>query len=232
MSDKRELADEVVKYIQSGMSDTSLSEKFKLSFEELQQTLATLVDTGVLEPVDSKFFEPPKRRIKARLVVQDIRSGMTRNELLGKYELSPRMLQQTLRKLVDAKWLRPSDLRGDLYYQYCAEVPEHVREQVRFCLDFELEMYEKDRPEIRGRIIDIAEGGVGVIGMPAKVREIRTFVIYHEDFFEIDAFSFEAECRWVKGDRNGPEYVSGHRITAISEKDLEELRKLIHLLTM
>jgi hypothetical protein len=230
MDDRREMADEILKYIQSGMDSDHLSDKFKSSYEELQNVVGELVDAGLLEPVDALSVAPSKRAINAKEIAKDIRSGMARSELITKYQLTPRMLQSALKKLVHAKKLSPSELSGDLSYQYRAESPEKVRGEARFCLDFDLPIFEKGYHEIRGRIVDISERGVGVVGPSARVGEIRHFVVHHEDFFEIEPFSFEAECRWTKGEQDRLESLSGYRIIRISDKDLDELRKLIRLL--
>ena len=50
------------------------------------------------------------RTIKVKELVKDIRSGMDRSELIGKYEMSDRELSSTLKKLVEAKVLVISEL--------------------------------------------------------------------------------------------------------------------------
>ncbi len=44
----------------------------------------------------------PKRRIKAKPFLSDLRSGMRDEELMGKYSLSEKQLRKVFQKLVDA----------------------------------------------------------------------------------------------------------------------------------
>ncbi len=44
----------------------------------------------------------PRRKIKAKPLVSDLRNGMGDRELMGKYELSESQLQKLFQKLVDA----------------------------------------------------------------------------------------------------------------------------------
>jgi len=142
------------------------------------------------------------------------------------------MLQSALRKLVRAGYLKASELSDNLQFQLWAREPDKVRDEARFCLDFELPIVDRDDPSVSGRIVDLATRGVGVVGIPCQVHDRKRFEVFHEEFFQIDRFSFEAECRWTKKKRGAGEILSGYRITRIRNRDLEELHKLIHLLTL
>jgi hypothetical protein len=52
----------------------------------------------------------PKPKIKARNIVNDIRSHMTDPELMAKYDLSARGLQSAFIKLLDARAITQAEL--------------------------------------------------------------------------------------------------------------------------
>lgn len=52
----------------------------------------------------------PKRTIDSEMFVQDIRSGMTDDELARKYDLSARGLRRTFAKLIEAELISQADL--------------------------------------------------------------------------------------------------------------------------
>lgn len=51
-----------------------------------------------------------KRKIKARELVADIRSGMDDNAVMRKYALSPEQLDEVLEKLVEADFITSLEL--------------------------------------------------------------------------------------------------------------------------
>ena len=52
----------------------------------------------------------PKRKIKAKEIVNDIREGMSDSQLMEKHSLSSKGLQSVFRKLVDAKAITPREV--------------------------------------------------------------------------------------------------------------------------
>lgn len=228
----RDVANEIMLYIETGLTDVELSDKFKQSYEELQRTLSELVDGGILEATPTLPVAPRKRTIKAQNLVADIKSGVSPGELMTMHGLSQNMLRNALKKLIQANKLYASELSNELCGYLRSVPPERMREQARLCLDFELHLSLKGFTESCGTILDISEKGLGVKGYSTRVSDVVSFQISHEDFIEIAPFSFEAECRWTKTEDDPRDSLSGFRITAISDKDAEELRKLIQLLTL
>jgi hypothetical protein len=228
----RDVADEIKVYIETGLSNVELSDKFKQSYEELHRTLSELVDGGILEPAPALASTPRKRTIKVQSLVADIQAGSSPGELMIMHGLSQNMLRNALKKLIQANKLYASELSNELCGYLRSVPPERMREQARLCLDFELHLSLKGFTESCGTILDISEKGLGVKGYAAKVSDVVWFEISHEDFIEIAPFSFEAECRWTKTEADPRDSLSGFRITDISDKDAEELRKLIQLLTL
>jgi hypothetical protein len=172
-----------------------------------------------------------KRRVSMKDVVNDIRAGMADPELMTKYNLSARGLQRTFEKLVAAGAIAESEIEGrfpstadSLYFENMRELPRHY-------LVIPIPIYELGRPaDVPGKLRDVTEKGVGVIGVKAKVGETKVFAIYPNEFVTVSPFSFEAVCRWNEESGIG-DLMAGFEITRISDESLEKLRQLIEELT-
>ncbi len=151
---------------------------------------------------------------------------------MEKYSLSSHGLKKVLTQLTDTKMVDLSELPADLLTFFRAEVPADTRREERHGIDFDLPVWEARYPQIRGQVLDITERGIGILGLPAAIDEVKALVIYSEEFLEIEPFTVVAVCRWVKRAEDTGEYVSGFQVSKIHEEDLEELRKLIQLLTL
>jgi hypothetical protein len=222
----------IVDYLESGRKDDELSDRFGQSYEELQRTVAELMKCGLLPPIPGTSLKAPRQAVNAKQIVDDIRAGTPRQRLMELHSLSPLNLQKTLRKLVQTKRITVEEFSDDLQFYYQAEDPEKVRNDKRLYLDFELPVFKKGVEDFWGVIVDISEGGIGVKGQAPSVSERMSLEIHHEDFFEIEAVAFEAECQWSLEQGDPKESRSGFRIIGISDKDRGELRKLIRLLTL
>lgn len=93
-----------------------------------------------------------------------------------------------------------------------------------------LPIFDVDDPTIEGLVQDISENGVQVSGMKIKVGAKKTFIIQAEDNCGIKPFSFDAECRWVSPESEDEMSMAGFEIISISEKDLEELQRVLQTL--
>jgi len=69
---------------------------------------------------------PQKRALKAREVVNDIRSGMTDPELMEKNGLSAKGLQSLFRKLLEAKVITPAELEQRRSVYHDTEIIQQV----------------------------------------------------------------------------------------------------------
>lgn len=224
-------ARDVLKDIAAGMDSEGLMTKYQLSFKDLQNVYGHLMEAGLLELVDGSFEIPPIRRLSARRILRDIRSGMHPETIRDKYLLSPAQLQKTVDILLENNLVTADQLR-----QYAAGQIEDVgntvvRESERCYLDFELPIVDTGPPEIDGIVRDLSEKGVGIAGVPAQLGDVKTFLVFHDELVLVEPFMFEARCRWVARKEPRNEVVTGFQITHISEKDREELRKLIRLVT-
>ena len=213
------------------MDEKDLLERFCLSKPELEMLLAQLVDGGPVVKSEDQCETPPIRNIDAEALANDIRTGLDQAELMEKYGLSFSALCNTVNLLLEGSHLRRSDLaRMDTLIEEALD-PGATRKQERYYLDFHLPVVEVDGCRTEGRVRNLTEKGLGVTGLPAKVDETKTLLIRHEKFAVLKPFCFEARCRWVRHDRGHGETFAGFQITRISNEHLEQLKKMVRLLT-
>lgn len=169
----------------------------------------------------------PKRTIKARDIINDIRAGMTDSELMDKYRLSVKGLQSIFRKLEAANAIKPSELYGRFPSLDDSVEVDPVRREFREYLELSVPIYEVDHPEKIGAVRDISTKGIGARGIKASPGDVKSLEINPVNLFSIDPFSFEAVCRWVRRDGPDRDYVGAFEITDISEDNAARLQNLI-----
>jgi Mor family transcriptional regulator len=218
---------EVLQDIRSGMDDAAIRKKYNLSDRGLLNLYEKLTQAGLL----AHDFTTVTRRLNLVKILADVQAGLNESELMRKYELSEEALKQVSKKLLDARGKR-TRAQGP---ETCIIEPTDLLatgEFVRHDVDFELPVYEANRPEIHGMVRDISEEGVSVEGIEAKEGDLKTLVILGDEFGEVSSFEFEGYCRWCFADPTDATVVSGFAIHKISERDRLELRKLIRVLTV
>ncbi len=174
-----------------------------------------------------------KRKISAREVIFDTRKGMTNNDLMHKYGLSPRGLASVFKKLLAAHIILEEELEGRIPVVAADTVEvEKARAMSRNYPVVTLPVYDIDDITTDGQIMDITERGLQVLGLNALVGDRKSLLIQADDFADVYPFVFEAECRWVRSDPEIQAVVAGFEITNISDGGLQELRKLIPQLTL
>ncbi|MDQ7785730.1 MAG: PilZ domain-containing protein [Desulfomonilaceae bacterium] len=226
-------AREIVNDILSGLDDIALMEKYRLSSKGLHSLVNKLIAAGLLRRRDdTASSEDRRRRINGRQFVADLTSGMSESRLMRKYGLSPKTLQRVCSKLLASRNRSAREFQEEIPIDETTVVQANVRQVQRYYPDFVVPIYESASPEIQGRVRDISEEGVGVVGVEASTYEIKTFVVLGDPFGEVGSFEFEAECRWAKASDGQQRNVSGYRIVEIEEADLTRLRKLIHLIAL
>lgn len=173
----------------------------------------------------------PRRQINAREFIEDLRSGFSDEQLRKKYVLSPRGLESAYRKLIDAGLIDPTEI---LTAEFTSKLPTslvNLRLTSRDRLDFALPVFDESRPENMGTVRDIAEQGIGVLGLDTDTGELKRLIIPADEIFPVKSFAFSAKCRWVERDRNMEECASGFEIVEIPDEDAAQLRRLIDLLS-
>lgn len=171
-----------------------------------------------------------KRKISKNEIVQDIRSGMTNEELEAKYRVSSEKLISVFKKLVDLEALEPAELDGRAGWPPEFLKPQFIRSRPRQYVVFPLPIYDTDDLGEEGFVKDINESGMQVTGIKAKVGEAKSLLIQADQFADVYPFVFDAACRWYEtGDDQDS---AGFEITNITERSRNELQKLIHYLTL
>ncbi len=173
-----------------------------------------------------------KRRIKAKDIVNDIRAGLTNLQLRDKYHLSSQGLQSIFTKLADAKAVRDGELDGRTQTGDDTVGLDQKRVWSRNYVLVRLPVYGAENLTVEGQVRDITEKGLQVAGLSVIVGDCKTLVLQADDFADIHPFAFEAQCRWVRRETGHRETSAGFEIVDISEGALQELRKLIRVLTL
>lgn len=230
MSDLDSTVQSVFEDIRRGMNDKALMNKHKLSAEQLRCILAELDEGGFIVKIGEHYEIPCMRSITAGDIISDIRSGSNSFELMEKYGLTIQALANTVRLLIDGNHLSRADMAGrERLFQEVMD-PGSAREHRRYYLDFELPIVEAARGA-KGRVRDLTDKGLGIIGIPALMNDVKTFSIHHDKFALIKPFSFEARCCWANQKQSDAECVAGFEIIDISPEDLDELQKLVRMVT-
>ncbi len=183
---------------------------------------------------------PPERKVSVREIVEDLRlRRLTDTQLMEKYKVSARGLQSVFQKLVDRNAISPNEIDGRSPTYVDTITLEQRQNHQRHYLPQPVQIYENmdmvniyERKDLqnKGRVNDITEKGLGVVGLKVVVGEIKSFVIVADEFVDLDPFSFDAVCRWVNLEESG-EYASGFEVLKMTDRALQDLRKLIALLT-
>jgi hypothetical protein len=172
-----------------------------------------------------------QRTIKARVIVSDIRSGMTVTQLMEKYQVSLVKLHYIFRILshahaIDRKELEPlvsiPDERLDI---------GKTRRTHRHCVFVRLPIYDLDNLLQEGTVVDISEEGLQVSGFPFRAGDVRELLLQADHFADVYPFVMEAQYQWAF-ESPGGQITAGFKITSISEASREELRKVSRMLAL
>lgn len=174
---------------------------------------------------------PHRRVIKARDLIADIRAGLGKSALREKYRLSEKGFEKVCTQLVAAGAIAAYEV-PQMPSLHCSLIKgEAVRVHDRYYLDFNLPIYEQGKPDLVGGVRDITLEGVGVRGLEATEGDRKVLVIPRLEFGGYQPFSFVGVCRWSRKASLRSENFSGFKITRISEADLEQLGRLIGMVS-
>lgn len=172
-----------------------------------------------------------KRSVRQELFLDDLRSGMTDQQLMERYRLTPRGLGTVFRNLVNADLMSFRELiRRSTGQLNLPEMVAELRILSRKQLEFLIPITEWEKPENTGLVYDISDDGVGTRGLQVKTHEIKTLMIPADDYFKSDPIVFEGVCRWVKEHENRWESAAGFRVMRIERGSLSELQAIIKAL--
>lgn len=169
-------------------------------------------------------------KIKGRDLLLDIRSGMTDAQLMDKYEMSFQALHDAFEQLLQAKVISQRELRSRFAAVGGTTPSDASRRLPRHYLVCQIPIYDAKDPAKRGMVRDLTPGGLGIVGVEAKLDEVRTFLISPGGMISVGNIALDAKCRWVRKDDRG-HYLAGFQVTEITREDSENLRRLIDELT-
>jgi hypothetical protein len=174
---------------------------------------------------------PLKRRIVAKEIVNDIRSGMPNSDLMAKYELSMKGLTSVFTKLINAKICTQRELLSRMPPGEDTAGLVGMRDIARCYPVVRLPVIDLGDLGSEGYVRDLTEKGIQVAGIHAKVGDKKSFLIQADAYAAILPFTVEAHCRWVKPDSVLGVPISGYEITEMSDADRESLRKAVETFT-
>jgi uncharacterized protein (DUF433 family) len=222
-------ARDILRDIRSGLNDKALMEKYKISPVALKAVFDEMIAARLLERSKDGSFIPSIKRIEVSKIVKDVLSGRTAHELMSDYDLTATLLRDLSRQLLESKHLRRDQLGRELLLRMDAAVPSEIRSEAREIVDFDVDVFESERSNMVGKVLDVSAKGLRVIGIPSAPSEIKRLNISGDVLGQYESFEFEAQCRWTKGALHSKDFVSGYTIISITEHDYRELAKLIAL---
>jgi hypothetical protein len=174
----------------------------------------------------------PVVRIKAKEIMNDIRSGMTDAQLMEKFDRTSKGLKRIFRKLVQAKAVKHSELyeKSPMYRDMVDQILS--REFPRARVTVRLRIFDSESSD-RGYVRDLSEKGLRVAGFKVEVGDTKTFLLPADLLTETKTIRFEAACRWVKTMGTDTKFImAGFEIINISDQDQEDLLKFLRVLIL
>jgi len=168
-----------------------------------------------------------KRKINAHDFIHDIKSGMTDTDLMIKYNLSSRMLQNLFRKLLNAKAISPADIYERSPFEETTIDVATISYSLEGYTVATTSIYDVTQPEIVGSVTNCSEKELRVEGIEAGFAELKNFIITSGKAAKIEPIFLKAKCRWCRLEEFSGEHVALFEIVSIWPEHLKELRKLI-----
>ena len=170
----------------------------------------------------------PKKQINARQMADDVRSGLADSQLMDKYELSAKGLQSVFQKLIEAGVVTETELEDRVPFSQLTADLSKVRDLPRNYTVFRVPIYDAMHDRLLGRVVDVTEKGLKVIGQKVEAGTKMHLIVQCPDLLDFVPIEFEAICRWSKSEEEGS-FAGGFEITKIEERHLSELRKMIEM---
>ncbi len=168
-----------------------------------------------------------KRRIRAREVLDEIRSGISEAELRAKYRLSSKGIDRLFNLLVDNGTVDQSELL-EKYPRYERKVTHvELRWDPRMSLKGKVYIYDILRSSA-GTLRDISEKGFRAAGIECNVGESKSLLLDLQQLVKADLVLVVARCQWKETRGHSSKYITtGFEILDISERDSKVLRAFI-----
>ena len=222
----------LVKDIKEGASREDLMRKYSLSARGIQDLFKQLREAGIKFPDNGNGKSHSPRRINVSALIRDIKSGMDRQSLITKYDISNKQLRKIFNRLERSGMIAREYLDALPLLEEDTTSVWQPREFLRCYPLVSLHVADAENPHSRGTVVDLSEKGLGLMGMPTAVDEAKTLKLLPTIIVSDIRLQFTALCRWTGP--YGPELRarSGFEITEIDETNLQWLRELIGTTTV
>ncbi len=173
-----------------------------------------------------------KRRIKAKLVRDDIASGLTELDLMAKHDLSLNQLLRLFRELIKIRAVTHQELY-ERFATYQERTDQLNRRQARRAsLSLRLPIHDVMSQKF-GLLRDISLTGLRVAGVEYQVGDATTFHLPTDIFMNADSLLVVAECRWASTKKpKNKNVMAGFEFQDLSAADLRTLQRFINSLLL
>lgn len=172
----------------------------------------------------------PKRIIKAKELVLDLRSGISFEHLMDKYQVSQNKLCHLLSQLFHAGAVETHELEPLLSGLQDNPVIQR-RDSPRRYVFVPLPIFDLANLLNQGAMTEISRNGFQVSRIPAASGATNEFLVQPDYFVDVYPFVLEAQCVWSSNSTEN-NMRAGFKITSISDEALGELEKIINMLTI
>ncbi len=224
-------AQDIISDIKKGLCDEDLIEKYKLSWIGLERLFSQLDKAGVSVSSRDLGRARIKRKISQPQIVHDIHSGMTEAQLMEKYDLSSWGIQKVLAKLLPVGAITWEEMAILSRNSDDSVTLRDMRQCQRSYPSVSMAVYEQEKPKIKGRVLDISEKGLGVIGLLSEVDDLKILTVAPDELRIFEPFTLQAACRWFRPGDLDTTCAAGFAITHIEEPSFERLRDLLESMT-
>ncbi len=224
-------ARDILSDIKEGMRDADLIEKYKLSSAGLESLFSELAKAGISVSAGHQARARNKRQISQPQIVHDIHAGMTEAQLMEKYELSSWGMQRVLGKLLAAGGITWQEMAVLSLKSEDSVTLRDMRRHERSYPLVSMAVYEQAKPMIKGRVFDLSQKGLGVIGIRCEVDDLKTLTIAPAELTLFKPLTFQAVCRWFRKGDVETACSAGFAITHIEEPNVKKLRDLLESMT-
>ncbi len=220
-----------IRDVRLGMSDIELMDKYKLSSKAMDSIFRQMEGAGISIPQERLNVGGSRNLIQISEVVRDIRSGLTKQELMEKYHVTSRALFWIFVELIGLGALNVQEIDGKLYSGWLEPVSLTMRKWKRHKVNFYVPICANTEPDIVGSIRDVSAQGLGIRGITAAVGETKTLCILGDSFGELGTTVLDGRCAWAGKDSRGV-CLSGFEIDETSIAGIQEIQLLIKLSTL
>jgi hypothetical protein len=170
----------------------------------------------------------PKREIKGKEFIGDLRSGLNPKELMEKYTLSADGLRKILKIILDASAMRRSEIESLPNLFEGLNGQDGIRRFPRKRVPASTVVYDGIDQVEAGHVVDVSPQGMRIRGLRIKQGEERTFIVRTNVGGRARSFVFEGICRWADStDRDTKKWTAGMEISRITDLDAETLTNFV-----